>query len=157
VGTAAYTVRPRGALSWLDPGPFGTLGVGAGFALGAKLVCPNKDVWIIWGDGSCGFSLMEVDTFVRHRVPVKAMVGNDACWTQISRDQTSIFKSEVACNLDFSRYDHVAEALGGKGFLVTSNAEMETALLQSQHESDKPVLINVLIGKTNFRDGSISV
>lgn len=157
VGTAAYTVRPRGVLGWLDPGPFGTLGVGAGFALGAKLVCPEKDVWIMWGDGSCAFSLMEMDTFVRHCVPVKSIVGNDACWTQISRDQITIFGSEVACNLDYSRYDHIAEALGGKGFLVTSNGEMETALLQSQKESEKPVLVNVLIGKTNFRDGSISV
>lgn len=157
VGTAAYTVRPRRPLSWLDPGPFGTLGVGAGFALGAKLVCPDKDVWIVWGDGSAAFSLMEWDTFVRHGVQVKAVIGNDACWTQIARDQVTIFQSEVACNLDYSRYDRVAEALGGKGFLVASNEEMGTALLKSREESEKPVLINVLIGKTNFRDGSISV
>lgn len=157
VGTAAYTVRPREALGWLDPGPFGTLGVGAGFALGAKLVCPDRDVWILWGDGSCAYSLMEFDTFVRHGVNVKAIVGNDACWTQISRDQVTIFKSEVACNLDFSRYDRVIEDLGGKGFLVTSIDDMEKALVRSNKESSKPVLVNVLIGKTNFRDGSISV
>lgn len=67
VGSAAYIVRPRGPLQWLDPGAFGTLGVGGGFALGAKTVYPNRPVYIIWGDGSCGYSLMEYDTFARHK------------------------------------------------------------------------------------------
>ena len=66
VATAAYTVRPRAPLQWLDPGVFGTLGVGAGFALGAKLCRPDDEVWILWGDGACGYGLVEYDTFVRH-------------------------------------------------------------------------------------------
>ena len=70
VGTAAYILRPRGPLSWLDPGAFGTLGVGGGFALGAKLVRPEADVWIIWGDGSCAYSIAEYDTFKRFMVNV---------------------------------------------------------------------------------------
>ncbi len=68
VATAAYILRPRGPLTWLDPGAFGTLGVGAGFALGAKLVRPEASVWIIYGDGALGYSIMEYDTFVRHKV-----------------------------------------------------------------------------------------
>lgn len=68
VATAAYILRPRGPLTWLDPGAFGTLGVGAGFAIGAKLVRPESSVWIIYGDGALGYSLMEYDTFVRHKV-----------------------------------------------------------------------------------------
>lgn len=60
--------RPRGPLHWLDPGAFGTLGVGGGFALGAKLCRPDSDVWIIYGDGSLGYSVAEVDTFTRHKV-----------------------------------------------------------------------------------------
>jgi acetolactate synthase-like protein len=63
VSTASYVLRPRRPLSWLDPGPFGTLGVGAGFALGAKLVRPSADVWLVYGDGSVGYSLAEADTF----------------------------------------------------------------------------------------------
>lgn len=55
-------------MKWLDPGAFGTLGVGAGFALGAKIVCPDRPVWIIFGDGAFGYSLSEFDTFVRHQV-----------------------------------------------------------------------------------------
>ena len=84
VGTASYIVQPSGPLSWLDPGPFGTLGVGAGFALGAKLARPDANVWIIYGDGSVGYTLSEFDTFVRHNIPVIALVGNDAGWTQIA-------------------------------------------------------------------------
>jgi acetolactate synthase-like protein len=95
VATAAYTLRPSAPLSWLDPGVFGTLGVGAGFALGAKLVFPEKDVFIIWGDGSSGYSLMEYDTFVRHQLPVISVIGNDACWTQIARDQVEFLKAVV--------------------------------------------------------------
>ncbi|HEX9811854.1 MAG TPA: thiamine pyrophosphate-binding protein, partial [Burkholderiales bacterium] len=78
VATASYIVKPRGPLTWLDPGAFGTLGSGAGFALGAKLCRPNAEVWVLYGDGSVGYSLSEFDTFVRHRLPVIAVVGNDA-------------------------------------------------------------------------------
>ena len=61
-------VRCRGPLQWLDPGAFGTLGVGGGFALGAKMACPDRPVWILYGDGSCGYSIAEFDSFVRHKV-----------------------------------------------------------------------------------------
>jgi len=60
--------RPRGPLLWLDPGAFGTLGVGGGFALGAKLCRPNSDVYILYGDGSLGYSVAEFDTYTRHKV-----------------------------------------------------------------------------------------
>lgn len=65
-----FAFRPRGPLKWLDPGAFGTLGVGGGFALGAKLARPESEVWIIWGDGSCGYSIAEYDTFKRFKVRI---------------------------------------------------------------------------------------
>lgn len=68
VGSAAYILRPRGPLKWLDPGAFGTLGVGGGFALGAKLCCPDSEVWVVYGDGSVGYTIAEFDTFTRHKV-----------------------------------------------------------------------------------------
>src|SRR5262249_9557710 len=86
VATASYTVRPRGPLGWLDPGVFGTLGVGAGFAVGARLCRPNSEIWVLLGDGAAGWSLSEFDTLVRHHLPVIAVVGNDAGWTQIARE-----------------------------------------------------------------------
>uniref|UniRef100_A0A6J0TM58 2-hydroxyacyl-CoA lyase 2 n=1 Tax=Pogona vitticeps TaxID=103695 RepID=A0A6J0TM58_9SAUR len=161
VASAAYIVKPRGPLSWLDPGAFGTLGVGGGFALGAKLCRPESEVWILYGDGSLGFSVMEFDTFVRHKTPVIALVGNDACWSQISREQVPMLGSNVACGLDYLDYHIVAEGLGGIGFLLSRQNEdqMDDVIrtAQSRCRSGQPVLLNALIGKTNFREGSISV
>ena len=162
VGSAAYILRPRGPLRWLDPGPYGTLGVGGGFALGAKLCRPEADVWIIYGDGALGFSIPEFDTFTRFKLPVVALVGNDACWSQIAREQVSMLGSDVACNLDYCSYEMVAEGFGGRGFLLErgcSEQEIRDTLWKAQELSreGKPILINCLIGKSDFREGSISV
>lgn len=162
VGSASYILRPRGPLKWLDPGPFGTLGVGGGFALGAKLCNPDDDVWIIYGDGSLGYSVAEFDTFTRHNTPVVALVGNDACWTQIAREQVPMFGTDVACNLEYCDYDVVANGLGGVGYKLdgkSSDSHITKILKEAQETSrkGKPVLVNCLIGRTNFRDGSISV
>ncbi len=115
VATSAYTLKPRKPLSWLDPGVFGTLGVGAGFALGAKLCNPDSEVWIIYGDGSSGYSLAEYDTFSRHDIPVISLVGNDASWAQIAREQVEILNDDVATVLAHSDYDKVAEGLWWPG------------------------------------------
>ncbi|XP_062491968.1 2-hydroxyacyl-CoA lyase 2 [Pezoporus occidentalis] len=161
VGTAAYIVRPRRPLAWLDPGPFGTLGVGGGFALGAKLCRPEAEVWVLYGDGSLGYSLMEFDTFVRHKVPVIALVGNDACWSQIAREQVALLGSGVACGLHYLGYHLVAEALGAKGFVVgRQDRERLGSVIRAAQDSCRrghPVLLNALIGRTGFRDGAISV
>ncbi|XP_061299273.1 2-hydroxyacyl-CoA lyase 2 [Pezoporus flaviventris] len=161
VGTAAYIVRPRRPLAWLDPGPFGTLGVGGGFALGAKLCRPEAEVWVLYGDGSLGYSLMEFDTFVRHKVPVIALVGNDACWSQIAREQVALLGSGVACGLHYLGYHLVAEALGAKGFVVgrQDRERLGSVILAAQDSCRRghPVLLNALIGRTGFRDGAISV
>ncbi|MHB1312813.1 MAG: thiamine pyrophosphate-binding protein, partial [Gemmatimonadaceae bacterium] len=99
VGTASYVVRPRAPMRWLDPGVFGTLGVGAGFALAAKLVRPDDDVWLLWGDGAAGYGVVELDTFVRHGLPVICVVGNDGAWTQIAREQVPMLGDDVATQL----------------------------------------------------------
>uniref|UniRef100_A0A0M3I6C9 2-hydroxyacyl-CoA lyase 2 n=1 Tax=Ascaris lumbricoides TaxID=6252 RepID=A0A0M3I6C9_ASCLU len=161
VGSAAYIVRPRGPLQWLDPGAFGTLGVGGGFAIGAKVVHPERSVFILYGDGSCGFSLMEVDTFTRHKLPVVAIIGNDACWSQIAREQVPMFGSDTAVGLTHVRYDDVGSALGAKGVLLTkddeNNLEERLSNVVNEVRSGQSVVVNVIIGKTNFREGSISV
>ena len=159
VGTASYVVRPRGPLSWLDPGPFGTLGVGGGFALGSKSAYKDKEVWIIYGDGACAFSLAEFDTFVRHKLPVIAIVGNDASWQQIAREQVDMLGSPIGTNLANTAYHQVAIGYGGKGYAVEDPNELESVLLQAKEDARNghPVLVNVRIGKTDFRKGSISV
>lgn len=159
VATSAYTLRPRAPLSWLDPGVFGTLGVGAGFALGAKLVFPEKDVWIIYGDGSAGYSLMEYDTFKRFNLPVISVIGNDACWSQIARDQVDFLKSDCAMKLAYSDYQLVSKAFGGEGVRVDTLEAFKAAVIEAKHLSREgtPYVINAIIGKTDFRKGSISM
>ena len=159
VATASYIVHPRAPLSWLDPGVFGTLGVGAGFALGAALCRPQSEVWIIYGDGACGYSLIEFDTFVRHGIPVIAVVGNDAGWTQIAREQVKMLHDDVGTVLARTDYHAVAAGFGAEGILVKNNAEVPAALARARAtaKAGKPVLINVWLDKTDFRDGSISM
>ena len=159
VATASYILHPRSPLSWLDPGVFGTLGVGAGFALGAALCRPGSEIWIIYGDGACGYSLIEFDTFVRHGIPVIAVVGNDAGWTQIAREQVKMLHDDVGTVLARSAYHEVAAGFGAEGILVTNIADAPAALERARAaaKAGKPVLLNVWLDKTEFRDGSISM
>jgi acetolactate synthase-like protein len=159
VATASYITSPRNPLSWLDPGPFGTLGVGAGFALGAKLCRPEAETWILYGDGSAGYSLAEFDTFVRHGVPVIAVVGNDASWAQIARDQVEILKDDVGTVLARTDYHRVVEGFGAKGLLLERPQDVARVLAEAKQIAAEgtPVLVNALIGKTEFRKGSISM
>jgi thiamine pyrophosphate-dependent acetolactate synthase large subunit-like protein len=159
VATSAYTLRPRAPLSWLDPGVFGTLGVGAGFALGAKLVFPEKEVYIIFGDGSSGYGLIEFDTFVRHKLPVIALIGNDACWNQIARDQVEFLKSDCAVSLAHSDYEKVGQAFGGSGRRVEKLDQFKSALEEATATTAQgiPYIINAILAKSDFRKGSISM
>jgi thiamine pyrophosphate-dependent acetolactate synthase large subunit-like protein len=159
VATAAYTLRPRAPLGWLDPGVFGTLGVGAGFVLGAAASRPDAERWLIWGDGACGFSLIEFDTFVRHGTAVIAVVGNDAGWTQIAREQVKMLGDDVGTALARTDYDRVAAGFGAEGILVRTQAELPDALASAQAlaRSGRPVLLNVWLEPSAFREGSISM
>lgn len=159
VATASYILRPRGPLRWLDPGAFGTLGVGGAFALAAKLARPESEVWLMYGDGAAGFSIVEFDTMVRHGIPVIAVVGNDAGWTQIARDQVVILDDAVGTVLAPTRYDQVAAGYGAVGINVERESELDGALAEGQRlaREGRPVLINANIGVTEFRKGSISM
>ena len=159
VSTASYIVRPRSPLAWLDPGAFGTLGVGAGFALGAHLARPDAEVWLIWGDGASGYGLAEFDTFVRHRVPVIAVVGNDGSWAQIAREQIKLLHDDVGTVLARTDYHRVAEGFGAAGLLVTRTADVPATLAKAKAiaREGKPVLVNVWLDKSEFREGSISM
>ncbi len=159
VATASYILKPRGPLRWLDPGPFGTLGVGAGFALGAKLCRPTAEVWLLYGDGSAGYSLAEVDTFVRHGLPVIAVVGNDAGWTQIAREQVEILGDDVGTVLLRTDYHRVAEGYGGTGLLLDRPEATGEILRAAQQAAagGEPVVINAHLGTTDFRKGSVSM
>jgi acetolactate synthase-1/2/3 large subunit len=159
VATASYILRPRGALAWLDPGAFGTLGVGAGFALGASVVRPSAEIWLVWGDGACGYGLAEFDTFVRHGIPVIAVVGNDAGWTQIAREQVKMLGDDVGTVLARTAYHEVAKGFGAQGVEIRTGAEVEAGLAEARRiaAAGTPVLVNVWLDRTEFREGSISM
>jgi thiamine pyrophosphate-dependent acetolactate synthase large subunit-like protein len=159
VATASYILKPRKPLSWLDPGVFGTLGVGAGFALGAKLVFPEKEIWIIYGDGSAGYSLVEYDTFIRHKLPVNALIGNDAGWTQIARDQVDLLKSDCAVTLAHSDYEKIGYAFGAKGRRVENSEDLKKAIIEAREANKDKIsyIINAIIGRSDFRKGSMSM
>jgi acetolactate synthase-1/2/3 large subunit len=159
VGTASYVLQPRRPLSWLDPGAFGTLGVGAGFALAAKLVRPSAEVWIIYGDGSAGYSLAEADTFARHGLGVVAVVGNDRGWTQIARDQVEILKDDVGTVLAPTDYERAAEGLGAVGLRLDALDDLGPVLEKARATAreGRPVYVNAHLGSTDFRKGSLSI
>lgn len=159
VGTASYVVRPRGPLRWLDPGVFGTLGVGAGFALGAAVCRPGSQIWALFGDGSFGYSLAEFDTFVRHQIPVIAVVGNDGCWSQIAREQIKLLGDDVGVMLTRSDYHRVVAGFGASGLVIHNDEEISDVLAQACDiaSGGHPVLVNALLERSDFREGSISI
>ena len=159
VATASYVLRPRTPLSWLDPGAFGTLGVGAGFALGAAVSRPDSELWMVFGDGAFGYSAIEFDTFVRHGIPVIAVIGNDAGWTQIAREQVKMLNDDVGTVLARTDYHRVAEGFGAHGIVVRTHAELPAALAEARAvaASGRPVLLNVWLARSDFREGSLSM
>ncbi|HUA73485.1 MAG TPA: acetolactate synthase [Solirubrobacteraceae bacterium] len=129
---------------WLDPGPFGCLGTGPGYALAAKLAHPDRQVVLMLGDGAFGFSGMEFDTLVRHGVNVVAVMGNNGIWALEKHPMEFLYGYSVAAELrPETRYDEVVEALGGYGELVREPAELRPALAHA-FEAGKPALVNVL-------------
>jgi thiamine pyrophosphate-dependent acetolactate synthase large subunit-like protein len=159
VATASYIVKPRAPLTWLDPGAFGTLGAGAGFALGAKLCHPQAEVWILYGDGSVGYSLAEFDTFVRHRIAVIGVVGNDASWRQIAREQVEMLHDDVGTVLRHADYHRVAQGFDAEGLCLRTDEEIVPGLKRAQQLASEgnPVLINAVYPPTDFRKGSLSM
>ena len=129
---------------WLDPGPFGCLGTGPGYALAAKLAHPQRQVVLLLGDGAFGFSGMEFDTLARHGVNVVGLMGNNGIWALEKHPMEFLYGYSVAADLrPATRYDQVVEALGGYGELVERAQDVAPAL-ERAFSSGKPALVNVL-------------
>ncbi len=159
VGCAAKIVALHRPGQWLDPGPFGCLGVGPPFAIAAKLLHPGQRVLLIAGDGAFGLNGMEMETAVRFGLPVTCIVGNDGGWGQIRNPQLSFFGEEraVATSLPTTRYDRMVEALGGRGALVTEPATIGPALERAL-ASDEVWCINVPLDPAAYRrTGQVSM
>lgn len=158
VATAAKIIPVKGEGAWMDPGPLGTLGVGAPFALAAQLAHPEKRVVIVFGDGSFGLNGFEFDTAVRFGLPIIGIVGNDGAWGQMMRPQGAMMGWDRLDGtlLNRTRYDKVVEALGGHGELVEQPDELRPALERAA-ASGKPALVNVMIKQDRDFKGGIYV
>ncbi|MBI2158502.1 MAG: acetolactate synthase [Candidatus Rokubacteria bacterium] len=159
VGCASKLVPLSRPGQWLDPGPFGCLGVGPPFALAAKLLHPERRVLLIAGDGAFGLNGMELETAVRFRAPFTCVIGNDGGWGQIRNPQLSFFGEAraVATSLPSTRYDLMVEALGGRGALVTDPKDLGPALERAL-ASDEVWCVNCLLDPAAYRrTGQVSM
>ncbi|HTZ65617.1 MAG TPA: acetolactate synthase [Solirubrobacteraceae bacterium] len=133
---------------WLDPGPFGCLGTGSGYALAAKLAHPERQVVLLLGDGAFGFSGMDFDTLARHGVNVVGVMGNNGIWALEKHPMEFLYGYSVAADLRAgTRYDQVVEALGCHGELVERPDELVPALGRAL-AAQAPALVNVLTDPT---------
>jgi acetolactate synthase-1/2/3 large subunit len=129
---------------WLDPGPFGCLGAGPGYALAAKLARPERQVVLLLGDGAFGFAGLEYDTLARHGVNVVGVMGNNGIWGLEKHPMEFLYGYSVAAELrPETRYDQVVEALGGYGEIVQRPADLRPALGRA-FEAGRPALVNVI-------------
>jgi len=129
---------------FLGPGPYGCLGSGTGYALAAALAHPGRQVVVCYGDGAIGFTLGDLDTLVRHEVNVTAVVGNNGIWGLEKHPMQMIFGYDVVAELrPGTRYDLVAEALGGHGELV-EEPDAIGAALDRAFAHDGLSVVNVL-------------
>ena len=129
---------------WLDPGPFGCLGTGPGYALAAKLAHPDRQVVLLLGDGAFGFSGMEFDTLARHGVNVVGVMGNNGIWALEKHPMEFLYGYSIAAELrPGTRYDQVVQALGCYGELVERPQDVVPAL-ERAFGAGVPALVNVL-------------
>ena len=159
VGCASRFVPVSAPGQWLDPGPFGCLGVGPPFAIAAKLLHPDRPVLLIAGDGAFGLNGMEMETAVRFGLPMTVVVGNDGGWGQIRNPQLSFFGAEraVGTSLPFTRFDRMVEALGGKGVHVTEPGRIRPAV-EAALASDGVTCVNVELDPAAYRrTGQVSM
>jgi acetolactate synthase-1/2/3 large subunit len=159
VGCAAKMVPLSRPGQWLDPGPFGCLGVGPSFAIAAKLLHPERRVLLIAGDGAFGLNGMEMETAVRFSLPLTCVIGNDGGWGQIRNPQLSFFGENraVGTSLPQTRYDLMVAALGGRGVLVTEPRDLAPALARAL-ASDEVWCINVPLDPEAYRkSGQVSM
>jgi len=148
VSFAGKFVEPKRPGGWLDPGPYGCLGAGLGAAIAARLARPSAQVVLLLGDGAAGFSLMDVDTLVRHNLPVVMVMGNNSAWGLEKGPMQMLYGYDVIADLaPRTAYDQVVRALGGAGETVTDPREVGPALDRA-FASGVPYLVNVITDVT---------
>ena len=146
VAAVSRVLRVRRPGHWLDPGPFGCLGVGPGYAVGVGAAGFGTQVVCVMGDGAFGLNGMDFDTLVRFGIPAVLVVGNDAAWGEIRVPQVGMYglDAEVATRLAPSRYDRLCEVFGGHAEHVERAGELAPALGRAL-ASGEPAIVNVML------------
>ncbi len=135
---------------WLDSGPYGCLGTGLGYLAAARVARPDRQVVALMGDGAVGFSLLDVDTLIRHDLPVVMVVGNNGIWGLEKHPMQMLYGYDVAADLQPAcRYDEVVKALGGAGETVIDPSEIGPALDRA-FAAGVPYLVNVITDPTDM-------
>jgi acetolactate synthase I/II/III large subunit len=144
VSYAGRYLEPAVPGTWLDPGPYGCLGTGMGYAMGARVTYPDRQICVLMGDGAAGFSLMDVESLARQKLPVVIVVGNNGIWGLEKHPMRAMYGYDVAADLQPGlRYDDVVRALGGAGETVAKAGDLGPALRRA-FDAGVPYLVNVL-------------
>lgn len=147
VSFAGRYVEPALPGHWLDPGPYGCLGTGPGYALAAGIAKPQSPLFLLMGDGAAGFSLMDIDSLVRHEIPAVIIIGNNAGWALEKHPMRFLYGYDVIADLSPTRYDEIVVALGGGGEVVTEPTNIGPAIDRAM-ASGLPYCVNVMTDPT---------
>jgi thiamine pyrophosphate-dependent acetolactate synthase large subunit-like protein len=149
VSYAGRYLEPARPGTWLDPGPYGCLGTGMGYAMGSRVTYPDRQICVLMGDGAAGFSLMDAESLARQNLPVVIVVGNNGIWGLEKHPMQAMYGYDVAAELQPGlRYDDVVTALGGAGETVEKPGDIAPAL-ERAFASGVPYLVNVLTDPTD--------
>jgi acetolactate synthase-1/2/3 large subunit len=160
VTISAQAVRPRKPGQWMDPGALGSLGVGTGFAMAAKLVHPHKEVLCYYGDGAFGMTAFDMETANRFGAPYIAVIGNNSAMNQIRYGQLAKYgeqRGNVGNLLGDVPFGKFAEMLGGYGEEVRDPAQIAPALRRAREsvaKSGKSAVINIWVDPREYAPGT---
>ena len=160
VTISAQAVRPRRPGHWMDPGALGSLGVGTGFALAAKLVHPAKEVLCYYGDGSFGMTAFDMETANRFGAPYIAVIGNNSAMNQIRYGQLAKYgesRGNVGNLLGDVPFGQFAQMLGGYGEEVRDPAQIAPALRRAREsvaKSGRSAVINIWVDPREYAPGT---
>jgi len=160
VTISAQAVRPRNPGQWMDPGALGSLGVGTGFAMAAKLAHPKKEVMCLYGDGSFGMTAFDMETAQRFGAPYLAVIGNNSAMNQIRYGQITKYgeeRGDIGNKLGDVPFSRFGEMIGGYGEEVAEAKEIQAALQRARDaiaKTGKCAVVNVWIDPNEYAPGT---
>ncbi len=160
VTISAQAVRPRAPGQWMDPGALGSLGVGTGFALAAKLVNPQKEVLCYYGDGSFGMTAFDMETCDRFGAPYIAVIGNNSAMNQIRYGQLAKYgpqRGDIGNKLGDVEFSKFAHMLGNHGEEVREPGDIAPALQRAReavHRTGKSAVVNIWVDPNEYAPGT---